>query len=171
MLDDNNNNNEYVSILSLCCYFIIVKWWWYSRMDAVEEHPSQQKSDGAQNHDGGAHVCCYIVKLGGHKHNARDILKHSTHTLTLSLWSAREWDYVRGLELIPSVWGVRVAWTRLCIQCTDTYTQLLRCTAWLLGRCCGVLSYRYDVAMLLWCCCSVLGGCLLGCCYGVMCGF
>ncbi len=35
-----------------------------SRFDAVDEHPSQQESDGAQDHDGGAHDCCSSGKLG-----------------------------------------------------------------------------------------------------------
>ncbi len=35
-----------------------------SRFDAVDEHPSQQESNGAQDHDGGAHDCCSSGKLG-----------------------------------------------------------------------------------------------------------
>ncbi|RXN20547.1 butyrophilin 2 [Labeo rohita] len=45
-----------------------------SRFDAVDEHPSQQESDGAQDHDGGAHDCCSSVKLSEHKNKPQDIL-------------------------------------------------------------------------------------------------
>jgi len=81
-----------------------------SRFDAVGEHPSQQESDGAQDHDGGAHDCCTVPW-------------NSANTKTTLRFLTGQRNYTR----VTHTFTMPCTWMRLCVWISANLNQYESC--------------------------------------------